>query len=55
MNLLYPSLGENAMKDWIQSIQFSDAYMNFLITLSKSNGYSDLELVLCVTERRDER
>ena len=38
------------MKDWVQSI---DAYMNFLITLSKSNGYLDLELVLCVAERRD--
>ena len=40
------------MKDWVQSI---DAYMNFLITLSKSNGYLDLELVLCVAERRDIR
>lgn len=40
------------MKDWVQSI---DAYMNFLITLHQSNGYSDLELVLCVTERKDAR
>ena len=38
------------MKGWVQSI---DVYMNFLITLSKSNGYLDLELVLCVAERRD--
>ena len=40
------------MKDWVR---FNDVYMNFLITLSKSNSYSDLELVLCVAERRDVR